>query len=124
LSANSELTLEILTPEGLLLEADQLTEVIVPLADGGTIGIRPKHAPLIAETVDGPVRYLKIGSDEEIALLAGVLQIRKDTVSIMTAGSLEEESPPVSQDQTLTYNRLVQTLVASLENENTEEEVV
>jgi F0F1-type ATP synthase epsilon subunit len=124
LSADFTLALKILTPEGLLLEADQLTEVIVPLADGGTIGIRAKHAALIAETVDGPVRFLKPGSDNEIALLAGVLQIREDTVSILTAGSLEEESPPVSQDQTITYTRLVQTLIASLENEQTVEEVV
>ncbi|MDY6873480.1 MAG: hypothetical protein SVR81_05880 [Chloroflexota bacterium] len=122
MSAGPELTLQILTPEGLLLEADQLWEVIVPLADGGTIGIRPKHAPLIAETVDGSVRFLSANADEEISLLAGVLQIRNNTVTVLTAGSAEGASGPENQDQTLTYNRLVQTLAASLENKQPVEE--
>lgn len=122
MSAGPELTLQILTPEGLLLEADQLWEVIVPLADGGTIGIRPKHAPLIAETVDGSVRFLSANADEEISLLAGVLQIRNNTVTVLTAGSAEGASGLENQDQTLTYNRLVQTLAASLENEQPVEE--
>ncbi|MCB2202732.1 hypothetical protein KQH56_01870 [bacterium] len=124
MSATQELTLHILTPEGLLMEANHLREVIVPLADGGTIGIRPKHAPLIAETVDGPVRFLSIIGDKEISLLAGVLQIRDNLVSIMTAGSTEDAESLLNQDQTVTYNRLVQTLAASIENEQPMDEGV
>lgn len=117
--SGSELTLQVLTPEGLLLEADHLREVIVPLSDGGTIGIRPKHAPLIAETVDGPVRFLGTHAAEAIALMAGVLQVRDNVVSILTAGTLDADLPPVVQDQDMAYTRLIQTLAASLERDET-----
>ena len=59
--SENELTLKILTPDGQVLEADHLIEVVVPLADGGTIGIRPQHAPLIAETVTGTVQLVREG---------------------------------------------------------------
>lgn len=117
MSPREALRLRILTPEGLLLEAAQLREVIAPLADGGTIGIRPKHAPLIAETVDGPVRYLHADSSEEIALLAGVLQVRENLVSILTAGVLEADSFEEEQDLGLVFTRLIETLTGSMENE-------
>lgn len=122
MSAGAELTLQVLTPEGLLLEANHLLEVVVPLADGGPIGIRPKHAPVIAETVDGPVRFLRAAAAEEISLLAGVLQVRDNIVTILTAGTSNADVLPVDQGQHITYTRLIQTLAASLADEQPLEE--
>jgi F0F1-type ATP synthase epsilon subunit len=90
MSAN-ELTLRILAPDGQVLEAERLKEVVVPLADGGTIGIRPQHAPLIAETVTGTVRIVREGETGEVQLIGGLLSIRDNIVTILTAGDTEEQ---------------------------------
>jgi ATP synthase F1 epsilon subunit len=85
-----ELTLRILSPDGQVLEASHLQEVIVSLADGGPIGIRPKHAPLIAETVAGNVTIVKPGEMVEVALFSGLLTVRDNIVTILTTGEVEE----------------------------------
>jgi F0F1-type ATP synthase epsilon subunit len=104
-----ELTLQVLSPDGPLLEADRLLEVLVPLADGGPIGIRPKHASLIAETVSGPVRYQTNREIFEVELLAGILSIRDNVVTILSAGEMEEvETAPESTSDP--YNDLTQAL--------------
>jgi len=95
-----ELTLRVLSPDGPSLEADHLLEVLVPLADGGPIGIRPKHAPLIAETVSGPIHYRTDLEIFEIEILAGILSIRDNVVTILSAGELSETdvAPESSSD--------------------------
>lgn len=104
-----ELTLRILTPDGQVLEADHLQEVIVPLADGGTIGIRPKHAPLIAETVTGIVSLMKPGETAEIELFAGLLTVRDNIVTILTTGEVEgsEVEPDAAAEA---FDQLTQAL--------------
>ena len=104
--SENELTLKILTPDGQVLEADHLIEVVVPLADGGTIGIRPKHAPLIAETVTGAVQLVREGETAEVQLMGGLLSIRANIVTILTAGDIEDqetdEAAPADPYQALT----------------------
>ena len=58
MTSRKSLTLRILSPEGTILKVDEAASINVPLVDGGGIGIRPGHAALIAETVEGPVHYL------------------------------------------------------------------
>jgi F-type H+-transporting ATPase subunit epsilon len=111
---NSLLELRVLTPEGAILESAHLTAVNVPLVDGGTIGIRPGHAPLIAETVKGPVTYRTSEGEEHIQLFAGVLDIRLNTVTILTAGEILDAQRVVAQASETEFNRLMQTLVKKL----------
>ena len=104
-----ELTLRVLSPDGPLLEADRLLEVLVPLADGGPIGIRPRHASLIAETVSGPIRYQTETELFEVELLAGILSIRNNVVTILSAGEMAEvETAPESTSNP--YDKLVEVL--------------
>ncbi|QRN83637.1 hypothetical protein JR338_02460 [Chloroflexota bacterium] len=84
-----ELTLRVLSPDGPSLEVEHLLEVVVPLADGGPIGIRPKHAPLIAETIRGTIQYQTEEKPFEVELLAGILSIRDNIVTILSAGETE-----------------------------------
>lgn len=104
-----ELTLRVLSPDGHSVEADHLLEIIVPLADGGTIGIRPKHAPLIAETISGLVQYKTKDELFTVDILAGILSIRDNLVTILSAG-IAEEANNVAESPTDPYDELAQVL--------------
>lgn len=120
MSPRERLHLKILTPDGIILEKDSLTAVNVSLADGLPIGIRPGHAPLIAETVQGSVNYRTSTSEEDVELLAGVLEIRNNNITILTAGKVSETPPEISTLPEKAYNRLMQTLIDKLEPEQEE----
>lgn len=108
------LQLRVVTPEGIILNAAELTTISVLLVDGGAIGIRPGHAPLIAETVKGVVRYRKINSEEEINLHSGVLDINNNVVTILTAGEIAETASEFAKPSDNEYDRLMQTLINTL----------
>ena len=56
---------------GLMLEG--ITNVQLKLADGSWLGIRPGHAPLIAATDDGLLKYKQDG--RQTALKAGIMTL-------------------------------------------------
>jgi F0F1-type ATP synthase epsilon subunit len=114
MTTKPSLTLQVLTPEGFVLEADQLSSVKVPLVDGGTIGIRPAHAPLIAETVQGEVTYRSQEESNAIELHAGVLDIDNDVVTILTAGEVTGTPSKIAEEPETEYERLMQTLIDHL----------
>ena len=113
--AEDKLTLRVLSPDGQALEAEHLLKVVVPLADGGSIGIRPKHAPLIAETVNGPIQYQNNVELFEIELLAGILSIRDNVVTILSAGEAEETNE-IAESPADPFVALAQALEAERES--------
>jgi F0F1-type ATP synthase epsilon subunit len=80
------LRLEILTPEGILVDCEEVAWVQARLADGATIGIWPRHAPLIAETVAGSVRYADVEGEHAIELLGGFMHVEGGGVTILAPG--------------------------------------
>ena len=120
MSPRERLHLKILTPDGIILERNSLTAVNVPLADGLPIGIRPGHAPLIAETVKGSVKYRSLSSEEEVELHAGVLEIRENVIMILTAGKVSTTPPEISTQPEKQFDRLMQTLIDKLVPEQEE----
>jgi F0F1-type ATP synthase epsilon subunit len=78
--------LVVLTPVKTLIEAAGVAWVQIQLADGAPIGIYPGHAPLLAETVDGPLRYADEAGEYSLDLLAGILSTSHDGVTVLTAG--------------------------------------
>ena len=113
----SLLTLKILTPESVILDVREIQAVTIPLGDGGSIGIRPGHAPLIAETHQGVVKYRNETEDMEIALFAGVLDIRDNIITILTAGEDNQQKKGAFYDSDKKYERLLQTLISQLTEE-------
>lgn len=113
----SLLTLKILTPESVILDVSEIQAVTIPLGDGGSIGIRPGHAPLIAETHQGVVKYRNETEDMEIALFAGVLDIRDNIITILTAGEDNQQKKGAFYDSDKKYERLLQTLISQLTEE-------
>ena len=114
----SSLTLKVLTPEGLVLEKKGLVAVTIPLADRGPIGIRDGHAPLIAETEQGNIYYRSDISEEKILLHAGVLDVRDNSIILLTAGEVEKTPEAVSQSGPTEYDRLMQTLIRQIQQED------
>ncbi len=96
----------VLTPEETLLETAGLGRIRLPLSDGGSLGIRPGHHPLLAETREGQVEYGEEEYTETVQLRAGILRVDRNRVTIYTSGWAGEnqtrESPPSDRlDQAL-----------------------
>ncbi|MFU8826185.1 MAG: F0F1 ATP synthase subunit epsilon [Brevefilum sp.] len=104
------MSLRILAPDGINFEKDSLTSISVPLADGGWIGIKPGHAPLVAETVRGAVRFRSEVEEYNIELHPGVLEIRDNTVIILTAGEVFKDAGFIAKPAQIEFKRVMQTL--------------
>ena len=114
MSAYPLLSLQIFSPDGVGIEVTDLTAVSVPLADGGWIGIKPGHTPLIAETVRGAIRFQTGEEEYSIEVHPGVLEIRGNTVIILTAGEISEQADFALETTHMEFDRLMQTLVGNL----------
>lgn len=58
-------------------ELDNLRAINVPLVNDYIIGIRPNHAPLIAETKQGKIICRTKTSETYLELHGGVLEVRE-----------------------------------------------
>jgi F-type H+-transporting ATPase subunit epsilon len=66
-------TLEVATPERLLIR-EQVNEAQIPACQG-EIGVRPEHAPLIAELGTGPLSYMAGGRRREMSVSGGIVEV-------------------------------------------------
>ncbi len=92
------LRLKVLTPAGTLVD-EAVAWVQARLADGGTIGIWPRHAPLVAETVNAQVRYADELGEHSLELEAGILHIDPAGVIILTPGRSGVAQPDARPDE-------------------------
>jgi F0F1-type ATP synthase epsilon subunit len=83
------LRLRVMTPTETLLDVSDATHVSIHLADGGSIGLRPGHASLLAETVAGKLIYFLAETEHSFEAQAGILFVEGGTVTIFTSGSGE-----------------------------------
>lgn len=111
------LSLRILSPEGPILEVDGAASINVPLVDGGGIGIRPGHAPLIGETVQGPVRYQTPGEENQIEVMPGILEISNNVVTILTVSQISENLIEPEPNQNKEINQIIESISQELVNE-------
>ena len=82
--------LRVWTPGEVILDAECVYWVKLDLVDGG-IGIRPGHAPLLAETVHTQIRYGDEAGEHSMILEAGLLHVDQDGVTISTSGLVETD---------------------------------
>ncbi|MDY6846254.1 MAG: F0F1 ATP synthase subunit epsilon [Chloroflexota bacterium] len=115
MSTGSLLSLNVLTPEGSILEEEALYSVNVPLADGSPIGLKPGHAPLIAETIQGSIRFRSLDGEHQIELHAGVLDIRDNQVIILTPGKVSTTPLEITEESENDYTRLMTSLIEKLD---------
>ena len=86
----AELTLEIATPERLLLN-EKVSEVEIPAADG-YLDVLPGHAPLISELANGVLKYIALdGAIVNMPVLGGFVEILDDHVRVLADEALRKE---------------------------------
>ena len=73
--------LEIATPERLLIQ-EEVTEAQIP-ARTGELGIRPEHAPLIAELGLGTLSYVIGGRRREVFVAGGIVEVLPDRTRVL-----------------------------------------
>jgi F-type H+-transporting ATPase subunit epsilon len=83
------LRLEIVTPETKAYSED-VTMVTLPGSEG-ELGVYPKHVPLLTTLKPGELRVLKEGGETFLAVGEGFVEIKADSVSVLTDMALESE---------------------------------
>lgn len=74
------LQLVIVSPERMLFE-DKVESVALP----GTLGefvVLPDHAPIISSLQKGKIRYIQEGSEKELEIIHGFVEVRDNNVSV------------------------------------------
>lgn len=110
--------LRVWTPGEVLLEAECVYWVKLDIVDG-SIGIRPGHAPLLAETVTGAIRFGDEDGEHSMILEAGLLHIDQNGVTISTAGLANTEPTDERINEAeASYSLMAQTLFTKLNSQS------
>ncbi len=83
------LHLEVITPDGDVLEEDAVDEVVVRRREarfelGSEIAILPGHAPLLVRIPEAPLRYRKAGRTFQLHVGAGFVEVKRGRVVVVT----------------------------------------
>lgn len=87
----AKLDVEIVTGERIVFHETDVDMVIAPGADG-TLGILPKHAPLISTLAQGELRVKKGSREHSLVVFGGFIEVTPDKVIILadSAERIEE----------------------------------
>lgn len=103
-SADQSIRVQVVTPERIVVD-EWVKQVTVPLPDG-EYGIAKNHDPVIARLGFGPLRLKTPSSQRNYFLDGGFLQLRDNTVVILTNKAVESSSLNAGQiDQELQSTR-------------------
>ena len=78
----AKLTVEIVTAERQVYNETDVDMVVAPGSEG-VLGILPSHAPLLTTLQPGALRVKKGGTEQEMAVNGGFLQIKANRVLIL-----------------------------------------
>ena len=112
------LRLSVLTPGKTLLDVANVSKVRLKLADGAWLSIYPLHAPLLGETLAGPVTYTTEAGDETLSLSESILQVAENDVTLFTGGELPISTAKVGEEgdeEAMHFDRLAHVLMLSLQ---------
>jgi F-type H+-transporting ATPase subunit epsilon len=76
------LTLQIITPERIVFEEENVESLTVPGAEG-ELTILPEHAALMTALRPGPVVMRRGGEEIDLALSGGFMEVRDDKVIVL-----------------------------------------
>ena len=87
----AKLHVEIVTGERVVYTEDDVDMVVAPGIDG-TLGILPRHAPLITVLSSGELRIQKGGREESLIVFGGFMEVTPEKVIVLadTAERAEE----------------------------------
>src|SRR5262249_25777416 len=110
------LKLEIVTPEEKIYSED-VDMVTLPGTDG-ELGVYPKHVPVLTTLKPGELRVMKGGSETSLAVGEGFVEIKGDSVSVLTDMAFEPEKIDVAAAK-----KAVERAQAAMKEDHTAEEV-
>jgi F-type H+-transporting ATPase subunit epsilon len=87
----AKLQVEIVTGERVVFTENDVDMVIAPGSDG-TLGILPRHAPLISTLAAGELRVKKGGREQSLIVFGGFIEVTPEKVIVLadTAERAEE----------------------------------
>jgi F-type H+-transporting ATPase subunit epsilon len=85
------LKLQIITPERIVFSEEGLDSVTLPGSEG-ELTILPRHAPLVTDLKPGALTFRRAGTEVDVALSGGFLEVSDDQVNVLadTAERSEE----------------------------------
>ncbi|MCC7372357.1 MAG: F0F1 ATP synthase subunit epsilon [Chloroflexi bacterium] len=95
----AKLTVEIVTAERQVYNETDVDMVVAPGSEG-VLGILPSHAPLLTTLQPGALRVKKGGTEQEMAVNGGFLQVKSNRVLILAdhAERAEEIDAAVAEE--------------------------
>ena len=87
----------IVTPNGKVYEGD--VNMVSVRATSGDMGILPNHMPLVAPLKISSVKLKHLESDEYVAVSGGFIEVRRDSVTILTESAERKEDIDVERAQ-------------------------
>ena len=109
----SHLTLEIVTPDELLLH-ETVDEVEIPGADG-YFGVLPGHTPLLATLQVGELWYRKGSERQFLSIAFGFAEVLPDRVTILA--QIGEKAETIDIDRAETEKKRAQDALATAKTE-------
>src|SRR5689334_17186166 len=110
------LKLEIVTPEEKIYSED--VDMVTLPGSEGELGIYPKHVPVLTTLKPGELRILRSGHESTMAIGEGFVEIKADSVSVLTDMALESEKIDIA-----TAEAAVERAKAAMKEDHTSEEV-
>jgi len=112
------ITLEVVTPEGLLLR-EEVDDVVVPGSDG-YFGVRPGHTPFLATVGSGQLTYRRGTETHRITCFSGLCEVLADRVNVIVQTA--ERSGEIDVKRADNARRRAEQRMASLRDEEGFEE--
>jgi F-type H+-transporting ATPase subunit epsilon len=94
----AKLRVEVVTGERVVFEEADVDMVIAPGADG-TLGILPRHAPLVSTLALGEMRVKKAGQEESLFIAGGFIEVAHDQVRVLADTAERSEEIDVARAQ-------------------------
>jgi F-type H+-transporting ATPase subunit epsilon len=92
----AKLTVEIVTGERVVFTENDVDMVVAKGTDG-TLGILPKHAPLITTLAHGELRVKKGGSEQSLVVFGGFMEVTPDRVVVLADSAERAEEIDVAR---------------------------
>ena len=90
------LSVEIVTGERVVYTEDDVDMVVAPGSDG-SLGILPRHAPLITTLAAGELRIKKGGREESLIVFGGFMEVTPEKVIVLADTAERAEEIDVSR---------------------------
>lgn len=80
MAVSDTMTLKVLTPEKILLEA-RVSKVSLPGSKGRFMVLR-NHAPVISSLTEGDLVYESDGTESKVHVLAGFVEVNENVITV------------------------------------------